>query len=148
MRKLTRRDIEALAQVGDGADITSPMLAKTLRELERHKPALLKICRPMNQYDGAGRLPYFGAKLTAAGEQLVAERSARHVVPPPASAAAPAAQVQSAFAACKSIRFAFKNAARYGGEWNLNDLIACDRLAREALGETSAKPSEKKGGAS
>jgi hypothetical protein len=61
-------------------------------------------------------------------------------------------QVQSAFAACRSIRFAVKNASRYGGEFSLNDILAADRLAREALGEDSqpaaGKPRRKKGGAS
>lgn len=47
------------------------------------------------------------------------------------------AEVESAFAACRSIRFAVKNASRYGGEFSLNDILAADRLAREALGESS-----------
>lgn len=47
-------------------------------------------------------------------------------------------EIEAAFAACRSIRFGFKNAARYGGEWNLNDLIAADRLSREALGVVDA----------
>ena len=61
------------------------------------------------------------------------------------------AQVQSAFAACRSICFAVENAARYGGEFSLNDILAADRLAREALRESPAAKSKrqrKKGGAS
>lgn len=67
------------------------------------------------------------------------------------------AQIDAAFAACRSIRFAVKNAARFGGEFSLNDLLAADKLAREALGETAPvvatkpvlkKRSVKKGGAS
>lgn len=49
-----------------------------------------------------------------------------------------------AFAACRSIRFAVVNASRHGGEFNLNDLLAADKFARDALGTTTAK----KGGAS
>lgn len=40
----------------------------------------------------------------------------------------------AAFAACQSIRFAVKNASRHRGEFSLNDILAADRLAREALG--------------
>lgn len=43
------------------------------------------------------------------------------------------AQRDLALAACRSIRFAVKNAKRHGGEYNLNDLEAADRLAKEAL---------------
>ncbi|MBI5768735.1 MAG: hypothetical protein HZA93_13135 [Verrucomicrobia bacterium] len=45
--------------------------------------------------------------------------------------------VETALAACRSIRFAVNNAARYQGEYNLNDIEAADRLAREALGEST-----------
>lgn len=40
-----------------------------------------------------------------------------------------------ALAACRSIRFAVKNAERFKGEYNLNDILAADQLARQALGE-------------
>jgi len=42
-------------------------------------------------------------------------------------------QCQLALAACRSIHFAVKNAKRHGGDYNLNDLHAADRLAKEAL---------------
>lgn len=61
------------------------------------------------------------------------------------------AQTEAAFAACRSIRFAVKNASRYGGEFSLNDILAADRLAREALAPSepaSKSPRVKKGGAS
>lgn len=48
------------------------------------------------------------------------------------------AEIENAFAACRSIRFAVKNASRYGGEFSLNDILAADRLAREALGDGAA----------
>lgn len=41
----------------------------------------------------------------------------------------------TAFAACRSIRFAVNNASRYGGEYSLTDILAADVLAKEALGE-------------
>jgi hypothetical protein len=65
-------------------------------------------------------------------------------------------QIATAFAACRSIRFAVKNASRWSGEFSLNDILAADRLAREALGEApkvspAAKPLKRravrKGGA-
>lgn len=42
-------------------------------------------------------------------------------------------KLELALAACRSIRFATTNATRFGGEYSLNDLLAADRLAREAL---------------
>jgi len=42
-------------------------------------------------------------------------------------------QLELALAACRSIRFASDNALRHGGEYSLNDLLAADKLAREAL---------------
>lgn len=54
-----------------------------------------------------------------------------------------AKQVELAFAACRSIRFAVKNAERYGGDFSLNDLLAADRLAREALAPSAKKPARR-----
>ena len=42
-------------------------------------------------------------------------------------------QLDLALAACRSIRFATAQAARHGGDYSLNDLLAADKLAREAL---------------
>ena len=42
-------------------------------------------------------------------------------------------QCRHALAACRSIRFANNQAVRHGGEYSLNDLLAADRLAKEAL---------------
>lgn len=67
------------------------------------------------------------------------------------------AQIESALAACRSIRFAVVNASRHGGEFSLNDILAADRLAMAALAPAaSVKPAAKpvakrplkKGGAS
>ncbi len=43
------------------------------------------------------------------------------------------AQRDAAFAACRSIRFATENAVRHGGDYSLNDLLAADKLARDAM---------------
>ncbi len=43
------------------------------------------------------------------------------------------AQLDLALAACRSIRFAVANARRHGGDYNLLDILAADKLAREAL---------------
>jgi hypothetical protein len=61
------------------------------------------------------------------------------------------AQLARALSACRSIRFAVVNSSRHGGEFSLNDLLAADLLAREALGLTApaaekAKPASKKKG--
>jgi len=45
------------------------------------------------------------------------------------------AQIKSAFGACRQIRFAVANSERFGGEFSLNDLLAADVLAREALAD-------------
>lgn len=45
---------------------------------------------------------------------------------------------ETALAACRSIRFAVKNATRHGGDFSLNDILAADKLAREALGKGGA----------
>ncbi len=44
-----------------------------------------------------------------------------------------------ALSACHSIKFATENAARHGGDYSLNDLLAADLLAREALGKKARK---------
>ena len=56
---------------------------------------------------------------------------------------APNPKAEAAFAACRSIAFATANAMRHGGDYSLNDLLAADKLAREAI-----RPTAKKGGAS
>lgn len=52
------------------------------------------------------------------------------------------AQRDAALAACRSIRFAGSNAVRHGGEYSLNDLLAADRLAKEALARGPAMTPE------
>ncbi len=54
-----------------------------------------------------------------------------------------AAQTEAAFAACRSIRFAVLNADRHAGEFSLNDILAANRLACEALQCGTARPAKK-----
>ena len=67
---ITRAEMVALRAVGDGADVFSPLLARTLRELTRLRPSPVTIVPAMGS-DEAGVRPYFGAILTAAGKELV-----------------------------------------------------------------------------
>ena len=50
-----------------------------------------------------------------------------------AKIAATESRLDIALAACRSIRFAVKNAERFKGEFSLNDLLAADHLARKAI---------------
>lgn len=45
-------------------------------------------------------------------------------------------QIETAFSACRMILFSAENAVRFNGEWNLADLQACVRLAKEATPPT------------
>ena len=49
-------------------------------------------------------------------------------------------KTQLAYAACRSINFSTENAMRHGGDYSLNDLLAADKLAREALGKKARVP--------
>lgn len=71
-RRLTKAEKQALKSISDGADICSPVLARTLRDIEKHHPELLTICGPMGTYAVHEKLPYFGAITTAAGRKAVA----------------------------------------------------------------------------
>jgi hypothetical protein len=77
MKKLTRIEIKALAAVGDGADVFSPVMARMLRDLQKVEPAIVSIVRPLAPTDSAGVRPYFGAKLTAHGKALVEAAAAK-----------------------------------------------------------------------
>lgn len=57
---------------------------------------------------------------------------------------APSAKsIEAAFSACRSIRFAVTNASRFGGEFSLNDILAADRLAQQALAVPAVSPAPK-----
>jgi len=75
----TEEQIEALRLIKGGADITSPSLAQTLREIEKNFPYLIDITKRMGHYSVLEKLPYFGAIPTpdgdAAIEQLEHQRS-------------------------------------------------------------------------
>jgi hypothetical protein len=69
--KLTQEVREAMEAIRGGADISSPYIAKTLRELEQSNPSWLVVCKPMGSYDGAEHIPYFGAILTTEGVSVL-----------------------------------------------------------------------------
>lgn len=66
------------------------------------------------------------------------ELRAKSTPKPAASRDAERCQLELALAACRSIRFATSNAVRHGGEYSLNDLLAAERLAKQALDMTPA----------
>jgi hypothetical protein len=56
---------------GNGCDVFSPALARTLRDLSKHKPTLVTLTEPMGgEVDGVR--PYFGAIITANGRKAAA----------------------------------------------------------------------------
>lgn len=57
----------ALIEAGGSGDITSPLLARTLRNLNSRRPGLVTITNAVP--DSAGMKPYFGAIVTAAGRE-------------------------------------------------------------------------------
>lgn len=71
-KKIPAEYLAALALVRDGADVHSYALAKTLRQIEREFPALIRI-GPLMMYqgDGTDRMPYFGAIATADGKRAL-----------------------------------------------------------------------------
>lgn len=72
MAKLTKKEIEAMQQVKDGADVYNYGLAGLLRSVQRKDPSLIDIGKPREyRGNGADRVPYFGAILTKAGQSAI-----------------------------------------------------------------------------
>jgi len=66
------RDVyNVLLGVVGGVDVFGRREAEELRLVEQHAPRLIEITACTRDYDGAGRLPYFHAKLTAEGLRVV-----------------------------------------------------------------------------
>jgi hypothetical protein len=80
---MTKQELQVLYDVRLGADITSPVLAKQLREVESKWPELIEICEPMTvtdeNYDVHKPLPYFGAIPTMLG--MLTLRRKGHTMP-------------------------------------------------------------------
>lgn len=57
--------LRALIEAGGKGDITSPLLARTLRNMESRRPGLVMLVNV--PADSAGTKPYFGAVVTVAG---------------------------------------------------------------------------------
>ena len=70
---LTKKQKEAMKLVIDGADVSSPFIARELRTVEKNYPKLIHITKPMGDYDGRGHVPYFGAILTNEGREAILE---------------------------------------------------------------------------
>jgi hypothetical protein len=74
MKKLTREEKRALGAVGKGCDVLSLTLALTLRDIQKRFPDLIWIGDAMGRWTVSAHHPYFGAKLTAAGEAAIAPK--------------------------------------------------------------------------
>lgn len=111
---------------GKASPTTAAPSSETLRALQVAHDALTDCAKHLLQR-GPVPCPSFMATATGAVSRALvnakAARTPRDV------------EIENAFAACRSIRFAVKNASRYGGEFSLIDILAADRLAREALNE-------------
>lgn len=70
---LSAAEMEILRLIGDGCDVFAYGIAFDIRRMEREGRGLVRIVRARGKYHGAERLPYFGAKLTAAGRRALAE---------------------------------------------------------------------------
>ena len=72
---LSDKMIEAMRQVAQGADVYSFTTARALRAVETVHPEYIDI-GPAMAYsgDGADRMPYFGACLTAKGREVVGKK--------------------------------------------------------------------------
>ena len=79
MTRITAEEKRAMALVKDGADVIAHHVAGLLRSVQKKAPKLITITSVMGVYDGAGRLPYFGAILTPAGKALVATKAKKKV---------------------------------------------------------------------
>lgn len=71
--ELTKYQRDLMKAVRNGADISGYTDAMELRRME--KLGWVTVCECMGEYDGAGRLPYFGAILSPEGRKI--ERAAQ-----------------------------------------------------------------------
>jgi hypothetical protein len=70
--KLTKKHLDAMRKVKNGADVWDHMIAKALREVQKIDPTLIDITKPMMfQGTGAEQMPYFGAILTHLGREAL-----------------------------------------------------------------------------
>ena len=80
---LTKEHLEEMKGIENGATIWGYKNAKLLREIQQFDSDLLTIIDDLQElehienkvYDGAKRLPYFGAILTERGKVFLSERS-------------------------------------------------------------------------
>ena len=77
---LKAKHFEVMKAVRNGATIWGLREAKLIREVQRYDPELVEIIKLQEleeiegvEYDGAGRVPYFGAILTEKGKEFLRE---------------------------------------------------------------------------
>jgi hypothetical protein len=77
--ELEQKHLDMMESIKDGATIFGYKEAKLLREVQRIDRELIQVIDDISEleaiegkeYDGAGRVPYFGAILTKKGKKLV-----------------------------------------------------------------------------
>ena len=76
--QLTDVHKSAMRKVASGADVFDYGLAKSLREVEKIAPEMIRITGAMGDYgDGRNQEPYFGAILTKEGRRAIKSASAK-----------------------------------------------------------------------
>ena len=66
LEHLKREHYEEIINLKDGADIMGWLNARICREIEATEPGFIEIVDAQGEYDGVGKLPYFGAIATKA----------------------------------------------------------------------------------
>ena len=69
--ELTTIQQMALRAVRDGGDVYGDDVARTLRQMQSIRPAIIRLCRPRSDADTNGREPHFGAVATRRGRALL-----------------------------------------------------------------------------
>jgi hypothetical protein len=67
MKNLNKEHFEFLLGLKDGADIFGFKEARLGREIKKYAPSWILIGEAMGEYDGAERIPYYGALATRQG---------------------------------------------------------------------------------
>ena len=81
LTKLTRKHLDAMRKVKNGADVWAPDIARLLREVQKTDPDLIDITKPMMfKGSGAEQMPYFGAILTKEGCRVL--KNLKALLPP------------------------------------------------------------------
>jgi len=79
-KKLEQKHINAMYQIKEREDILLLPLARLLREVEKLNPEFIKIGDLHGVYDGAKKLPYFGAHITTKGKEFLTDMPETHEI--------------------------------------------------------------------